>query len=182
MRTQTVIEPCFNTKKEAEDVIRWCDHIYNWPIPVDEGANSDYKRCFKTESEAKHCADNVIIVNFICLHFGNETPRIITLCASIALEMVIYKYYQISCIQTNLINNKYNWIQNRQPNKIMAYLTFHKWLVSVCNIHNDIWMEQTKTSHLGKVSYAILLGWRNIRFLDTYRNLDQYWLLILLNK
>ncbi len=49
----------------------------------------------------------------------------------------------------------------RQPNKIMAYLTFHKWLVSVCNIHNNIWMEQTKTSHLGKVSYAIiLLGWR----------------------
>ncbi len=48
-----------------------------------------------------------------------------------------------------------------QPNKIMAYLTFHKWLVSVCNIHNNIWMVQTKTSHLGKVSYAIiLLGWR----------------------
>ncbi len=49
----------------------------------------------------------------------------------------------------------------RQPNKIMAYLTFHQWLVSVCNIHNDIWMVQTKTSHLGKVSYTvILLGWR----------------------
>ncbi len=49
----------------------------------------------------------------------------------------------------------------RQPNKIMVYLTFHKWLVSVCNMHNDIWMLQTKTSHLGKVSYAIiLLGWR----------------------
>ncbi len=43
----------------------------------------------------------------------------------------------------------------------MAYLTFHKWLVYVYNIHNDIWMVQTKTSHLGKVSYAIiLLGWR----------------------
>ena len=40
---------------------------------------------------------------------------------------------------------------------IMAYLTFPKWLVSVCNIHNDIWMIQTKTSHLGKVSYAIIL-------------------------
>ncbi len=35
----------------------------------------------------------------------------------------------------------------RQRNKIMAYLTFHKWLVSVCNIHNDIWILQTKTSH-----------------------------------
>ncbi len=43
----------------------------------------------------------------------------------------------------------------------MAYLTFHKWLVLVFNIHNDIWMVQTKTSHLGKVSYVIiLLGWR----------------------
>ncbi len=51
-------------------------------------------------------------------------------------------------------------VQYRQPNKIMAYLTFHKWLVSVCNIHNDIWMVQTKTNHLGKVSYAIILfGW-----------------------
>ncbi len=48
----------------------------------------------------------------------------------------------------------------------MAYLTF-KWLVSVCNIQNDIWMVQTKTSHLGKgkVSYAIiLLGWRYSSF------------------
>ncbi len=56
----------------------------------------------------------------------------------------------------------------RQTNKIMAYLTFHKWLVSVWNIHNGIWMVQTKTSHLGKVSYAIiLLGWRylNVWFL-----------------
>ncbi len=52
-----------------------------------------------------------------------------------------------------------------QPNKIMAYLTFHKWLVSVCNIHNDIWMVQTKTSHVGEVSYAIiLLGWRYTAF------------------
>ncbi len=42
----------------------------------------------------------------------------------------------------------------------ISYFTFHKWLVSVCNIHNDIWMAQTKTSHLGKVSFAIiLLGW-----------------------
>ena len=48
-----------------------------------------------------------------------------------------------------------------QPNKIMAYLTFHKWLVLVCNIHNDTSMAQTKTSHKGKVSYAIiLLGWQ----------------------
>ncbi len=52
-------------------------------------------------------------------------------------------------------------LEYRQPNKIMAYLTFHMWLVSVCNIHNNIWMVQTKTSHLGKVSYSIiLLGWR----------------------
>ena len=35
-----------------------------------------------------------------------------------------------------------------------------RYLVSFCNIHNDI-MVQTKTSHLGKVRYAIiLLGWR----------------------
>ncbi len=54
----------------------------------------------------------------------------------------------------------YSFILYRQPNKIRAYLTFHKWLVSVCNMHNDIWMLQTKTSHLWKVSYAIiLLGW-----------------------
>ncbi len=52
---------------------------------------------------------------------------------------------------------------HRQPNKIMAHLNFHKWLVSVCNIHNDIWMVQTKTSHLGNVSYAIIsLGWRHV--------------------
>ena len=39
----------------------------------------------------------------------------------------------------------------------MAYLTFHKWLVS--HIHNNVW--ETKTRHLGKVSYTIiLLGWR----------------------
>ncbi len=63
----------------------------------------------------------------------------------------------------------FQWIQYnrnssyRQPNKIMAYLTFHKWLVSVCNMHNYIWMVQSKTSHLGKVSYAIiLLGWRYV--------------------
>ena len=48
-------------------------------------------------------------------------------------------------------------ISLRQPNKIMANLTFHKWLVSVCNIHNDLWMVQTKTTRLGKVSYAIIL-------------------------
>ena len=43
------------------------------------------------------------------------------------------------------------------------YLTFQKWLVSVCNIHNDIRMEQTKNSRLGKVSYAIiLLRWRYV--------------------
>ena len=49
---------------------------------------------------------------------------------------------------------------------IMAYLTFRKWLVSACNIHSDIWMVQTKTSHLGKVSYAIiLLGWRYVWWL-----------------
>ncbi len=48
----------------------------------------------------------------------------------------------------------------------MAYLTFPKWLVLVCNIHNDIWMLQTKTSHLGKVRYAIiLLGWRYATFI-----------------
>ncbi len=29
------------------------DHIYNWPFPVDAGANSDYAWCFNTESEAK---------------------------------------------------------------------------------------------------------------------------------
>ncbi len=44
----------------------------------------------------------------------------------------------------------------RQPYKIMAYLTFHKWLVSVCNIHNNIWMVQTKTSHLENLSYTFI--------------------------
>ncbi len=47
-------------------------------------------------------------------------------------------------------------ITYRQANKIMAYLTFHKWLGSVCNIYNYIWMVQTKTSHLGKVSYDMV--------------------------
>ncbi len=44
----------------------------------------------------------------------------------------------------------------------MVYLTFHKWLVSVCTIHIHmlLWMLQTETSHLWKVRYAIiLLGW-----------------------
>ncbi len=30
------------------------------------------------------------------------------------------------------------------PNEIMTHLTFHKWLVSVCNIHNNVWMVLTK--------------------------------------
>ncbi len=47
--------------------------------------------------------------------------------------------------------------KNHQSDKIMAYLTFHKWLVLVYNIQNDIWMLQTKTSHLWKMSYAIIL-------------------------
>ncbi len=38
----------------------------------------------------------------------------------------------------------------RQPNKIMAYLTFHKWLVSVCNIHNDIMDSTNRNQSLGK--------------------------------
>ncbi len=38
-----------------------------------------------------------------------------------------------------------------QPNKIIAYLTFHKWLLLVCNIHMSLCMLQTKTSHLWKV-------------------------------
>ncbi len=38
----------------------------------------------------------------------------------------------------------------RQPNKIMAYLTFHKWLVSVCNIHNDIMIGTNQNQSLGK--------------------------------
>ncbi len=50
-----------------------------------------------------------------------------------------------------------------QPNKIMAELTFHKWLVLVYKVHNDIWMLQTKTTHLWKVSYAIIfLGWQSV--------------------
>ena len=38
----------------------------------------------------------------------------------------------------------------RQPNKKMAYLTFHKWLVSVCNIHNDIMNGTNQNQSLGK--------------------------------
>ncbi len=38
----------------------------------------------------------------------------------------------------------------RQPNKIMAYLTFHKWLVSVCNFHNDIMNGTNQNQSLGK--------------------------------
>ncbi len=37
-------------------------------------------------------------------------------------------------------------IPYRQLNKIMAYLTFHKWLILDCNIHMSLWMLQTKTS------------------------------------
>ncbi len=43
-----------------------------------------------------------------------------------------------------------NMITYRQPNKIMAYLTFHKWLVSVCNIHNDITNGTNHNQSLGK--------------------------------
>ncbi len=58
-----------------------------------------------------------------------------------------------------------------QPNKIMAYLTFHKWLVLVCNIYMSLWMLQTKTSQLWKVSYAIiLLGWQNISWYEPISN------------
>ncbi len=38
----------------------------------------------------------------------------------------------------------------RQPNKTMAYLTFHKWLVLVCNIHNDIWILLNQNQSLMK--------------------------------
>ena len=53
----------------------------------------------------------------------------------------------------------------RQHNKIIAYqLTFHKWFL-VFNMHNGIWMLPTKSSHLWKVRYAIiLLGWRLVIF------------------
>ncbi len=55
----------------------------------------------------------------------------------------------------------------RQPNKIMAYLTFHKWLVLVCNIHNDIMNGANQNQSLGKSElryYADnlqLLGWQH---------------------
>ena len=52
----------------------------------------------------------------------------------------------------------------RQSNKIIALLTFPKWLVLVCAIHISLCMLQTETSHLWKVRYAIiLLGWRNVK-------------------
>ena len=55
----------------------------------------------------------------------------------------------------------HQYVEYRQPNKIIEYLIFHKWLLLVCNIHTSLCMLQTKTSHLWKVTYAIiLLGWR----------------------
>ena len=52
-------------------------------------------------------------------------------------------------------------IRYHQPDKIIAQLTFPKWLVLVCTIHMSLWMLQTETSHLWKVSCAIIsLGWR----------------------
>ena len=54
--------------------------------------------------------------------------------------------------------------------KIMAYITFHKWLVLVCNIHMPLWMLQSKTSHLWKVSYPIiLLGWQHVIMVRRWR-------------
>ncbi len=44
-------------------------------------------------------------------------------------------------------NTKYVYYQ---PNKIMAYLTIHKWLVSVCDIHNDIMNGTNQNQSLGK--------------------------------
>ncbi len=67
----------------------------------------------------------------------------------------------------------------------MAYLTFHKWLVSVCNSHNDIWMVQTKTSHWWKVRFSdtllfyqaiILLGWRYVEYY-TWHNMPIIYIL-----
>ena len=43
------------------------------------------------------------------------------------------------------------WFAYHQPNKLMAYLTFHKWLVSGCNIHNNRDMNGTNQNQsLGK--------------------------------
>ena len=62
---------------------------------------------------------------------------------------------------SHMLEKSTSKVTYRQPNKIIALLTFQQWLVLVCNIHNDIWMLQTKSSHLWKVRYAIiLLGWR----------------------
>ncbi len=72
------------------------------------------------------------------------------------------------CLQNKVYTDIAPWLLHsiviyRQANQIMGYLSFHKWQVSVCNVHDDIWMVQTKTSHLGKVSDTIiLLGWVTI--------------------
>ncbi len=74
---------------------------------------------------------------------------------------------QISSQSTPIVKGCRTYVWYRQPNKIMAYLTFHKWLASVCNIHNDIMNGTNQNQSLGKseLHYAIiLLGWRYGRY------------------
>ena len=53
-------------------------------------------------------------------------------------NVLYYKQFWIFCLCI------YNKIPYRQPNKIIAYLTFHKWPVLVCDIHMSFWCYKPK--------------------------------------
>ena len=103
----------------------------------------------------------------LSLYLDTENQPLINACSLLNISQTLKNFLQE--------------IQYRQPNKIMAYLTFHKWLVLVCNIHNDIWILQIKAGHLWKVSYAIRLTICNMRSLEACLVLTGTFFLFLLH-
>ncbi len=88
----------------------------------------------------------------------------------IAFSNVDIRFVHIHLIfhQANNLHRVFQHKDYRQPNKIMAYLTFRKLLVSVCNIHNDIMDGTSQNQSLGKSElclYFIRLMFCSLRFL-----------------
>ncbi len=87
----------------------------------------------------------------------DRMSKVMFQCCNLVYSHYVWRYSNVSsfCEWTYVVflflmvchryHNSY-----RQPNKIMVYLTFHKWLVSVCNIHNDIMNGTNQNQSFGK--------------------------------
>ncbi len=81
--------------------------------------------------------------------------------------MWTYLFFQFGpfCWYRVIYTSVHNQVLYRQPNKLMAYLTFHKWLVSVCNINNHIMNSTNQNQPLGKSELRYYLIRLTISFL-----------------